>query len=164
MTINFLWLSIIGANLRQLDQADAIPVGCKNMHAVVAVTDPSRACPYVTVYICPNAVGKAGFALVFHRCKFLAILQTFAVDHIPYLNVLGSVRVVGCAGVCYILGLLNDFKFTCQCWWLCEGLINDTVVLCKINHFIEFYPVGSAVNLKTKFHICKSDRGFTINR
>jgi hypothetical protein len=36
------------------------------MHSVVAVTDPSRTGPNITIYIRPYAVGKTGFALIFH--------------------------------------------------------------------------------------------------
>src|SRR5947209_3546980 len=87
----------VGADLRQLDQADALPRRRKDLDAVVTRSAAPRADPDVAVYIGANAIGQTTcFARHFHIGELFFVADTLAVDHFEYLNV---PRVPGVADV-----------------------------------------------------------------
>ena len=61
----------IGTGFGEVDFANEVALGCKNVNAVVFGVAPAGAGPEVAVFVTPDAVGKAGF----HVDKELVIFE-----------------------------------------------------------------------------------------
>ncbi len=70
----------VGTGFGEVDFADEVAFGCKNLNAVVFGVSPARAGPEVAIFVTSDAVGKAGFhvdkEVVIFECVIVNIKDT----------------------------------------------------------------------------------------